>query len=180
MSLETRVALLLVAVLAASSDAAAQRGKPGAVAVPPAGLDPARLTGIDEVVQRAIAARQMPGAVVVVGRGDTVVYEKAFGQRAVAPLAEPMTLDTIFDLASLTKVVATTSAVMHLVEQGTLRLTDPVASWVPDFERYPEYGRDLQLTFGEVGLAGHWVKILLHHLSLYKARLRPGWRFIPE
>ncbi len=51
---------------------------------------------------------------------------------------------------------------------------------VPDFDRYPEYGRDLDRTFGEIGLAGHWIKILLHHLFLHKARLRPGWRLIPE
>jgi sulfide:quinone oxidoreductase len=51
---------------------------------------------------------------------------------------------------------------------------------VPDLERYPEYGRDLGRTFGEIGLAGHWIKILLHHLFLYKARLRPGWSLIPE
>lgn len=51
---------------------------------------------------------------------------------------------------------------------------------VPDFERYPEYGRDRDRTFGEIGLAGHWIKILLHHLFIYKARLRPGWRWIPE
>ncbi len=51
---------------------------------------------------------------------------------------------------------------------------------VPDFERYPEYGRDMDLTFGEIGLAGHWIKILLHHMFLYKARLLPGWHRIPE
>jgi len=51
---------------------------------------------------------------------------------------------------------------------------------VPDFERYPLYGRDQDRTFGEIGLAGHWIKILLHHLFRYKARLRPGWRMIPE
>ncbi len=51
---------------------------------------------------------------------------------------------------------------------------------VPDFDRYPEYGRDLDLTFGEIGLAGHWIKIILHHMFLYKARLLPGWRLIPE
>ena len=51
---------------------------------------------------------------------------------------------------------------------------------VPDFDRYPEYGRDQKRTFGEIGLAGHWIKILLHHLFLYKARLRPGWPLIPE
>jgi sulfide:quinone oxidoreductase len=51
---------------------------------------------------------------------------------------------------------------------------------VPDFERFPGYGRDLDHTFGEIGLAGHWIKILLHHMFLYKARLRPGWHLIPE
>jgi sulfide:quinone oxidoreductase len=51
---------------------------------------------------------------------------------------------------------------------------------VPDFEKYPQYGRDLDHTFGEIGLAGHWIKILLHHMFLYKARLRPGWSLIPE
>ena len=53
----------------------------------------------------------------------------------------------------------------------------PVA---PDYERHPEYGRDLDYTMGEIGVAGHSIKILLHHLFLYKARLRPGWPMIPE
>lgn len=51
---------------------------------------------------------------------------------------------------------------------------------IPDYERYPEYGRDLDYTMGEIGLAGHWIKILLHHMFLYKAHLRPGWSLIPE
>lgn len=51
---------------------------------------------------------------------------------------------------------------------------------VPDFDRYPEYGRDIKRTFGEIGLAGHWIKIILHHMFLYKARLRSGWSLIPE
>jgi len=51
---------------------------------------------------------------------------------------------------------------------------------VPDFERYPDYGRDLDHTFGEIGLAGHWIKIALHHLFLHKAKLRPLWSLIPE
>jgi sulfide:quinone oxidoreductase len=51
---------------------------------------------------------------------------------------------------------------------------------VPDYNRYPEFGRDIDYTFGEIGLAGHWIKILLHHMFLYKARLRPGWALIPE
>ncbi len=51
---------------------------------------------------------------------------------------------------------------------------------VPDFERYPAYGRDLKQTSGEIGLAGHWIKLLLHHAFLYKAQLKPGWSLIPE
>ncbi len=51
---------------------------------------------------------------------------------------------------------------------------------VLDFDRYPRYGRDVKRTFGKIGLAGHWIKFLLHHLFLHKARLRPGWRLIPE
>ena len=51
---------------------------------------------------------------------------------------------------------------------------------VPDYQKYPPYGRDLDYTFGEIGLAGHWIKIVLHHMFLYKARLLPGWSLIPE
>jgi sulfide:quinone oxidoreductase len=51
---------------------------------------------------------------------------------------------------------------------------------VPDYDKYPPYGRDLRYTFGEIGLAGHWIKIALHHMFMYKARLRPGWSLIPE
>ncbi|MDD5393904.1 MAG: FAD-dependent oxidoreductase [Thiothrix sp.] len=51
---------------------------------------------------------------------------------------------------------------------------------VPDYEKYPEYGRDLDLTFGEIGLAGHWMKYLLHHMFIYQAKLRPGWSLLPD
>ncbi len=102
----------------------------------PAGLDQAVFPRIDALIQEAITARLTPGAVVLVGRGDEILYEKAFGQRAIEPAAEPMTLDTIFDLASLTKVVATTIAVMRLVEQGRIRLVDPIHAFLPGFDRY--------------------------------------------
>ncbi len=101
------------------------------------GLDSSRLAAIDQLIQRAIDAGDTPGAVVLVGRGDEVVYRKAFGQRAQG---EPLSPDTVFDLASLTKVVATTTAVMTLVEQGRIRLNDPVSRHVPGFERYGKAG----------------------------------------
>ncbi|NEV62047.1 NAD(P)/FAD-dependent oxidoreductase [Thiorhodococcus minor] len=51
---------------------------------------------------------------------------------------------------------------------------------VPDYETYPEYGRDMDLTFGEIGLAGHWMKYILHHVFIYQAKLRPGWSILPD
>jgi uncharacterized protein YbbC (DUF1343 family)/CubicO group peptidase (beta-lactamase class C family) len=90
---------------------------------------------IPALIDAAIARHELPGAVVLVGRGDAIVYERAFGQRMVAP-SEPMTEDTIFDLASLTKVIATTTSIMQLVEAGRIRLTDPVAQLIPEFARY--------------------------------------------
>lgn len=101
-----------------------------------ADVDRATLERIGPVVEAAISEKKVPGAVVLVGRGDEVVYERAFGKRALEPVVEAMTLDTVFDAASLTKVVATTTAVMQLVEQGRLRLNDRVATYVPGFERY--------------------------------------------
>jgi uncharacterized protein YbbC (DUF1343 family)/CubicO group peptidase (beta-lactamase class C family) len=99
-------------------------------------VDIKRLDAIEPLVMEAIAEKKLPGAVVLVGHRDRVLYQKAFGNRALVPAAEPMTLDTIFDLASLTKVVATTTSVMMLVEDGRLRLSDRVASYIPGFERY--------------------------------------------
>jgi CubicO group peptidase (beta-lactamase class C family) len=105
-------------------------------AQPGTASSPGRLPDIDRVVEAAIAAGQTPGAVVLVGRGSDILHFEAYGVRATVPSREPMTLDTVFDLASLTKVVATTTAMMTLVEQGRVRLSDPVSTYVPGFERY--------------------------------------------
>lgn len=70
------------------------------------------------------------------------------------------------------------SAGAHLLTGTAASMT--VYPIVPDLARYPLYGRDLDRTSGEIGLAGHWIKIMLHHMFLYKARLRPGWSLIPE
>jgi uncharacterized protein YbbC (DUF1343 family)/CubicO group peptidase (beta-lactamase class C family) len=100
------------------------------------GRDRKALDAIEPLVQEAIAERQLPGAVVLVGRGNDVVYREAIGNRAVVPAVEPMTFDTIFDLASLTKVVATTPAIMLLLEQGRIGLDDAVAQYIPEFGKY--------------------------------------------
>ena len=101
-----------------------------------AAIDIKRLEEIEPLVAEAIAEKKLPGAVVLVGHRDRVLYQKAFGNRALVPDVEPMTLDTIFDLASLTKVVATTTSVMMLVEDGRIRLSDRVSVYIPGFERY--------------------------------------------
>ncbi len=94
---------------------------------------PVRLGSVDSIIQQAISDGNIPGAVLVVGHDGRVVYRKAYGNRALEPRREFMTLDTVFDLASLTKVVATTTAVMELFEQGKVRLNDPVAKYLPEF-----------------------------------------------
>jgi uncharacterized protein YbbC (DUF1343 family)/CubicO group peptidase (beta-lactamase class C family) len=91
------------------------------------------LAGIDAIMQEAVAKGNMPGGVVLIGHNGTVVYRKAFGMRSLEPTREPMTVDTIFDLASLTKCIATTTAVMQLFEAGRVRLNDPVAAYLPEF-----------------------------------------------
>jgi uncharacterized protein YbbC (DUF1343 family)/CubicO group peptidase (beta-lactamase class C family) len=92
-----------------------------------------RLGTVDEVIKQAIHEGAIPGAVLLVGHNGQVVYRQAYGNRALEPRHEVMTLDTIFDLASLTKVIATTTAVMQLVEEGKLRLNDPVEKYLPGF-----------------------------------------------
>ncbi|MEW5982658.1 MAG: exo-beta-N-acetylmuramidase NamZ domain-containing protein [Acidobacteriota bacterium] len=126
--------LLVAAASAAFLQASGQKPapRPGLVA----GVDLARLAEVDRVIDQAIADRQLPGAVLLVGRGQQVVFQKAYGRRAVAPSVEAMTLDTIFDMASVTKVVATTTSVMILLQEGRIRLNDRVASFIPDFGRY--------------------------------------------
>src|SRR5713101_5469494 len=93
----------------------------------------ANFSAADSVVETAIHNHEVPGAVLVVGHDGQVIYKKAFGERSVEPSRSAMTADTIFDIASLTKVVATTTAVMQLVEQGKVRLNDPVVKYVPEF-----------------------------------------------
>jgi uncharacterized protein YbbC (DUF1343 family)/CubicO group peptidase (beta-lactamase class C family) len=105
-------------------------------AASPTGLDVRKFEQIETLVREEIGQKRLPGAVVLIGVGDRIVYQKAIGNRSLVPSAEPMTLDTIFDVASLTKVVATTTSVMMLIEQGRLRLVDRVATFIPGFERY--------------------------------------------
>jgi len=88
---------------------------------------------IDAIMERAVADGNIPGGVVLIGHNGKVVYRKAFGSRSLEPTREPMTVDTIFDLASLTKCIATTTSMMKLIEDGRVRLNDPVSAYLPEF-----------------------------------------------
>lgn len=90
--------------------------------------------GVDRAINEAIAQGRLPGAVLLVGHNGQVIYEKAYGRRAEVPRSEPMTLDTIFDMASLTKVIATTPSMMKLFEEGRFRLNDKVTQYIPEFQ----------------------------------------------
>ena len=94
-----------------------------------------RLVVIDDIVKKAVAEKNPPGAVVLIGHNGRVVYRKAFGYRSLEPTLEPMTLDTVFDVASLTKCVATGLSISRMMELGQIRLNDPVSKYLPEFAK---------------------------------------------
>jgi uncharacterized protein YbbC (DUF1343 family)/CubicO group peptidase (beta-lactamase class C family) len=91
-----------------------------------------KLAAIDIEVESEVKQHHLPGAVVLVARNGGVVWRKAYGSRAVEPAREAMTAGTIFDVASLTKVVATATSIMILVERGKVRLSDPLSNYIPE------------------------------------------------
>src|SRR5262245_30382415 len=115
------------------------------------GMSPAHLVYMDEIIEAEIAKKQLPGAVVIVGRQGKIVWRRAYGARAIEPRPEPLPACTIFDLASMTKVVATATSMMILVERGLVRLGDPVSHYIPEF--------------GEMGKKNITVEQLLTHRS---------------
>src|SRR5438045_1313656 len=90
-------------------------------------------TGIDEAAVDAVGSGEVPGVVVVVGRGDEIIYRRTWGSRRVVPEHVAMTEDTIFDIASLTKPLGTTLAVMSLVERGQVKLDAPLGRYLREF-----------------------------------------------
>jgi uncharacterized protein YbbC (DUF1343 family)/CubicO group peptidase (beta-lactamase class C family) len=93
----------------------------------------ANFSAIDAIMEKAVTDGNIPGGVALIGHNGKIVYRKAFGSRSLGPTREPMTVDTIFDLASLTKCIATTTSMMKLIEQGRVRLNDPVSAYLPEF-----------------------------------------------
>lgn len=92
------------------------------------------MADLDAVIEAEVKNGTIPGAVLWIGRPGQVLYRRAYGDRSIEPSRSPMDFDTVFDVASLTKVVATTTAVMKLWEQGKIRLGDPVITYLPKFQ----------------------------------------------
>lgn len=121
---------LVLGIGAPANDACAAPPKLPVVPPQEAGLDAEKLAQIDAIVARGLEQKQMPGCVVLVGRSGKVAWLKAYGEKQEGV---PMTADTVFDLASLTKPIATATAVMKLVEEGKLDVSAPVARYLPEF-----------------------------------------------
>ena len=151
------------------------------------GMNAAKLNQIDQLVNADIADKKLPGAVVIVGHKGKIVYRKAFGNRSLVPKVEKMTVDTIFDVASLTKPVATATSIMILVEQGKLRLNDTIGKFITDIDD-PEakkvtiqqllthtsgYRPDFDLGEKWTGREG-----MLAALKKEKLRAAPGTKFV--
>ncbi len=154
-------AFVLTIVVLAAGCAAREAVSGSAVSGREPGLAMERLALLDGLIGSAVANKEFPGAVLLVVHGDRTVYRKAFGLSQVVPEARPMRTDMIFDLASLTKPVATATAVMILVERGEIRLWDRVSLYVPEFTPW----------YGEKGRAGDEVR--LFHLLTHTSGLPP-------
>lgn len=128
MSLRCLAALLLVVALMFCVNADLSAAPPQ-----PHSLADEISAKIDKAIEAALDEKKMPGCVVVVAHGGEAVYKKAHGNRRVEPSVEPMTLDTVFDMASLTKPIVTATSIMQLVEAGKVDLDAPVVTYLPEF-----------------------------------------------
>jgi uncharacterized protein YbbC (DUF1343 family)/CubicO group peptidase (beta-lactamase class C family) len=167
------LALFLLAAGAAAAVARAQESFPGSAA-------------LDTQMQQAVRDGLIPGGVLLVGHEGKIVHRRAYGNRALVPAREAMTVDTIFDLASLTKVVATTPAIMKLVERGKLSIIDPVTKHLPEFQNGKSdiTIRDLLTHFSglppDVALTPAWsgYDTGIHKALIAKPTYPPGERFV--
>jgi uncharacterized protein YbbC (DUF1343 family)/CubicO group peptidase (beta-lactamase class C family) len=103
----------------------------------PGAAQPLDFSGVDAAAREAVQSGEIPGMVVLIGRGDDVLLLRAYGSRRLVPDATPMTTDTIFDVASLTKPLGTTLAVMALVERGAVKLDAPLGRYLSEFRHRP-------------------------------------------
>ena len=147
-----KVAALVAAVFTLSCTPSGTNAKvqtEGIERVSPAevGMDEARLVKVDDIINASIEENVIPGAVLAVVRDGKLAYIKAYGNKSVYPNVEPMTENTVFDLASCSKVVGTAMSMAHLMERGGFRLTDRVDMYIPGFQPYvdPKTGEKVNI-----------------------------------
>jgi len=141
---------------------------------------------LDALVDQAVHDGLIPGAVLIVGHNGKILHRKAYGSKALIPAREPMTVDTIFDIASLTKVTATTPSIMKLFEQGKIRIADPVTAYLPEFQggKTDITIRDLMTHFSglrpDLDLEPPWsgYETGIHRALIDKPAAPPGARFV--
>ena len=133
------------------------------------GMSAQHLALIDSAVNASIAAGDIPGAVVGVVRNGHLVYEKAFGYKSVYPEKDTMTVETMFDMASVSKCVGTTLSFMQLVEQGKVRLVDPVNYYFPEFKNWvdPETKEEVEITVQDLLTHTSGLAAYLPNVSAY-------------
>ena len=100
------------------------------------GMDSRRLMYTDELIETAIANEEIPGAVLAVVKDGKMAYLKAYGNKRIYPNKEPMTTQTVFDMASCSKTISTAICTMILVERGKIRLSDAVSVYIPEFQNW--------------------------------------------
>jgi uncharacterized protein YbbC (DUF1343 family)/CubicO group peptidase (beta-lactamase class C family) len=151
------------------------------------GMSAEKLNRIDALIEKDIADKKLPGAVVIVGHKGKIVYRKAFGNRSLVPTVEKMTVDTIFDVASLTKPIATATSIMILVERGQIRLNDTIGKYIPEIEDKDAKNVTIQQLLTHVSgyrpdfdLGEKWTgrEGMLQALIKEKLRNPPGTRFV--
>ena len=184
-----RAFLVFAAICVYVSSSTAETFSQGLPVVAPqtVGMNAAKLNQIDGLVAADIKDKKLPGAVVLVGHKGKIVFRKAYGNRALAPVVEKMSVDTIFDVASLTKPIATATSIMILVEQGKLRLNDTIGKFIPDI--YDPQAKSVTIqqllthTSGyrpDFDLGEKWTgrEGMLAALKKEKLRHPPGTRFV--
>ncbi|HQR44236.1 MAG TPA: serine hydrolase domain-containing protein, partial [Gemmatales bacterium] len=148
---------------------------------------PALASELQAAVHQAIQAKQIPGAVILVLHQGQVLHHAAYGHRALVPQAEPMTTDTLFDMASMTKPIATVTCIMKLYEQGKLQLTDKASQHLPSFQGHGKEAITIaQLLLHVGGLIAdnaqedfeHGYEEALRRIDALKLQASPGTRFI--
>lgn len=151
----------------------------GVAASQPYSLPADVVTQIDSLAERTIAQKNAAGIMVLAGYRGQVIFRKAYGYRSLIPLRQPMTTDTVFDMASLTKVVVTAPLVLQLLDQGKLKLEDPMALYLSPFRAADKKGITIrQCLTHYAGLPPDLDKKDLKYTARSKPSARTTWRKI--